>query len=196
MKHIIRSCICIGLLSPLAANAADDLGRYAIHGAGLLNCKTFVAERKKASPAYMMMGGWMDGYLTAVNKLEKETYEMTPYASTELLAALINKHCESHPDDLLGPVMDAIVLRLRDDRLKNVSPMVTVRVGDYQTQVYAKTLMDMQTILLEKKMFSKTPASDWNADIEAALKKYQLSANLKATGFPDQKTLWHIFRSR
>ena len=50
------------LFTASPANAADEQGRYAIHGAGLLKCRVFVEEKSKQSPAYMMIGGWMDGY--------------------------------------------------------------------------------------------------------------------------------------
>ena len=55
------------LFTASPANAADEQGRYAIHGAGLLKCRVFVEEKSKQSPAYMMIGGWMDGYISAVN---------------------------------------------------------------------------------------------------------------------------------
>jgi len=182
------------LLSALA-DAADYQGRYAIHGAGLLKCKVFVEEKSRQSPAYMMIGGWMDGYITAVNKLEKNTYDMTAYASTELLSVLLDRHCKDNPNDLLAPVLDAMLMQLHKDRLKTASPMVVVRVGDFQTQLYRKTVRDLQTRLADKKLYELKPTGDWDAGTQQALAAYQKAHALDATGFPDQKTLWQLFRS-
>jgi hypothetical protein len=200
MKHILRGCLFFCLVFSVAGNAADKQGRYSIHGAGLLECKVFVDERKKQSPAYMMMGGWMDGYITAVNKLEKSTFDITSFTTTELLSVLIAQHCATHPDDLLAPVLDAILIKLHADRVKTASPLAVVRVGEFQTQLYTKTLLDIQQRLVRKgfleKEFKKEPMGMWNESVQAALRKYQKSANLEPTGFPDQKTLWHLFRSK
>lgn len=196
MKHILQVCIFLCLVYSVAANAADKQGRYSIHGAGLLECKVFVDERKKQSPAYMMIGGWMDGYITAINKLEKSTFDITSFTTTELLSVLIDKHCASHPDDLLAPVLDAILIKLHADRVQEASPLAVVRVGEVQTSLYAKTLADIQAKLIQKKFLNKTSAGIWSADVQDALRRYQTSANLESTGFPDQKTLWHLFRSK
>ncbi len=190
---------CIALLPFLAmtslADAADYQGRYAIHGAGLLKCEVFVQEKGKLSPAYMMIGGWMDGYITAVNKLEKDTYDMTAYASTELLSILLDRHCKDNPNDLLAPVLDAMLMKLRKDRIKTASPLVVIRVGDFQTQLYRKTVKDLQTRLAARNLYDQKPSGAWDAGTQQALTAYQKANALNTTGFPDQKTLWHLFRS-
>jgi len=196
MNNILRACIPLLLIFSVTTYAADNQGKYSIHGAGLLKCNIFVDERKKQSPAYMMIGGWIDGYISAVNQLEKNTYDITSFTSTELLTALIDKHCAGHPDDVLAPVLSAILTKLHADRVKTASPLVIVRVGKFQTQLYKKTLADIQKKLAHKKYFNKEANGVWSKSLQTALLKYQQSANLKPTGFPDQKTLWHLFRSK
>ena len=52
--------------------AVDDSGQFAMKGAGFLPCKVFVLEREKRSKIYYMIGGWIEGYLSAYNKYSKE----------------------------------------------------------------------------------------------------------------------------
>jgi hypothetical protein len=100
------------------ASAADKNGLFAIRGAGLLTCHTFVQEREAASDAYVMIGGWLDGYVTAINELSLETFDVTPYESTELLTILINRHCKDNPTDILYAVTNNLLAKLFDDRLR------------------------------------------------------------------------------
>ena len=120
---------------------------------------------------------------------------ITAYASTELLSVLLDRHCRDNPDDLLAPVLEAMLKELHEDRLRTASPLVVVRVGDFQMQLYRKTVRDLQARLAEKNLFKQKPTGKWNASTQLALAAYQKANALAATGFPDQKTLWHLFRS-
>lgn len=196
MRKIVYmlASLFIGCGIPIAFGGDKD-GRYSIRGAGLLSCKTFVEERAKKSPAYMMIGGWLDGYITAFNKLKKDTYDITPYATTELLSVVINRHCASNPDDLLAPVLDSMLIRLYEDRLDKASPFIVIRVGNYQTRLYARTVHEIQTILSRKGLFKEDATGKWGNSTQTSLASYQQSIGFEATGFPDQKTLWHLLRS-
>jgi hypothetical protein len=130
----------LGLLALLAhgpfASAADQNGLFAIRGAGLLTCLTYVQEREAASDAYLMIGGWLDGYVTAVNELSLETFDVTPYVSTELLTVLINRHCKGNPTDILFAVTNTLLAKLFDEHLKSSSVYVDVRVSLEQMRLY------------------------------------------------------------
>jgi len=197
MTRIIITLLSVATLFGLQpAHGADRDGKYAIRGAGLLSCATFVAERARKSPAYMMIGGWLDGYITASNRLQPDSYDVTPYASTELLSVLINRHCKNNPDDVLAPVVTTLIAKLNDDRLQSSSPLVEVTVGKYQTRLYIRTIRNIQQRLAGKNIFTGTKNGLWSDDTQAALARYQKSIGFDDTGFPDQKTLWYLFRSK
>ena len=195
-KLIIALLYLITVFNIPASFGGDKDGRYAIRGAGLLSCKTFLAERSKKSPAYMMIGGWLDGYITAYNKLQQDTFDVSPYASTELLSVVIGQHCKDNPDDLLGPVLGGILARLNKDRLDAASPFVTVKVGDYETSLYARTIQEIQTRLSRKGLFKGSVSGNWDDETTAAIARYQKEIGYTASGYPDQKTLWYLFRSK
>ncbi len=187
--------IAILLAMPLA-HSADQADKYAIRGAGLLPCASFTEERARKSPAYMMIGGWMDGYISASNKLQADTYDVSPFETTELLAVLIGRHCADHPDDTLAPIMDSLLTKLHKNRLKKASPFLSVEVGKLQTRLYARTIKNIQTKLSQKSLFNGTINGLWSDDTSAALAHYQKNIKFDPTGFPDQKTLWYLFRSK
>ncbi len=181
-------------LGPLAS-AADQNGLFAIRGAGLLTCHTFVQEREAASDAYVMIGGWLDGYVTAINELSLETFDVVPYVSTELLTVLINRHCKDNATDIVFAVTNNLLAKLFDERLKSSSAYVDVRVGLYQMRLYTDTIERIQTSLAGKGLLDIEATGQWNLATQNALAKYQESVGMNGTGFPDQATLWSLLRS-
>ncbi|MCB1870038.1 MAG: peptidoglycan-binding protein, partial [Gammaproteobacteria bacterium] len=56
------------LLQISTAQAADANGEFVVKGAGLLPCNVYTAEREKRSNIYYLIGGWLEGFLSAHNK--------------------------------------------------------------------------------------------------------------------------------
>ena len=189
----------LGLLALLAhgsfTSAADQNGLFAIRGAGLLTCLTYVQEREAASDAYLMIGGWLDGYVTAINELSLETFDVTPYVSTELLTVLINRHCKDNATDILYAVTNTLLAKLFDERLKSSSAYVDVRVGIKQMRLYTDTIERIQTSLAAKGLLDIEATGQWNLATQNALARFQESIGMNGSGFPDQATLWSLLRS-
>jgi hypothetical protein len=186
--------MCAAILLGSRAIAADDTGAFAIKGAGALNCQTFVAERAKQSNLYYMIGGWLDGYLSGVNQYQEGTYDATSYESPELLLLIMQNHCADNPDDLLFSVVSSLIGTLAPDRLTNVSPMVTIRVGDRQGRLYELVLERMQRELEERGHLPAESPPGFTDEMIDAIKAYQASIAFEPTGFPDQATLLRLFQ--
>ena len=191
----IKAVTCAALLvSGTLASAADQNGLFSIRGAGLLKCETYVQEREAASDAYIMIGGWLDGYITAVNELSQETFDVAPYESTELLTILINRHCKDNPSDIVFAVTNNLLAKLFDNRMKLSSPYADVRVGPSQMRLYTHTIMRIQESLVARGLLDIEITGQWNAATEQGVAKYQESVGMDSTGFPDQATLWRLLR--
>jgi len=174
--------------------AADKNGRFSVRGAGLLSCKIYTQERAKQSKAYLMMGGWLDGYITGLNQYEVDTYDGTSFESTELIAAIINDHCKTHPKDGLFAVTSSIMNSLKADRIRAGSPFVAVKIGTRQTHLYQETVRRLQKTLKKKGYYKGKISGKWNSKTQQALKTFQKKSKLQASGFPDQITLWRLLR--
>ena len=178
------------------AGAADGKGLFSIRGAGLLKCEAFVRERATGSPAYQMMGGWLDGYVTALNELSPQTYDSLPHVSTELLTVLLARHCNTHLDDRLFAVTRALLAGLREDRLRESSAVIDVRVGMRQTRLYVATVARVQKALTARGLTTGDKPGHWTSLTTKAMAGYQSSVGLTPTGFPDQATLWRLLRAQ
>lgn len=195
MSRLRATTLAVALVLSSTASASDQNGLFSIRGAGLLSCNTYVEEREKASDVYVMIGGWLDGYITAVNELSDSTFDVAPYATTELLTILIDRHCRNNPADILFSVTNSLLARLFDDRLRSSSAFVDVRVDLAQTRLYIDTILRIQRALVAKGLVEIEVTGQWDIATREGITSYQESVGLKGTGFPDQTTLWRLLRS-
>ncbi len=185
--------IALMLLVAGAARAGDADGHHAVRGAGVVDCAAFLAEKEANSEAYVMIGGWIDGYLTAYNQLSDATYDITSYQSTELLVTVIEGHCEGNPEHRLFTVVGSIAEQLREQRLREASPILNVRVDGKATRLYRETVARMQARLGESGYYDGPASGNYDAATLEAVQSFQTSIGYEPTGFPDQATLWKLF---
>lgn len=190
--------ICVFLLADFmsaGAGAATANGAFAVRGAGVIDCKTFLVEREKRSRAYLMMGGWIDGYLTGINQYAKDTYDATSFESTELFAQLIADRCKTRPNDRLFEIMHLMIQGHWKDRTVERSPFVTVTVGGRSSKLYRSTVERIQRRLAQKGFLKSQPTGAFDDATVGAIAAFQKTlAGYEATGFPDQATLFMLFQ--
>ncbi len=177
-----------------ALRAADEAGHFSVRGAGLLSCKAYAVERASDSPTYLMVAGWVDGYITGVNQYATATYDATSFETTELLMVLLDQHCAEHPGDGVFAVINTLMGRMNDSRLISRSAMEKVRVGEYEAHLYVAVIERVQERLAELGHLQGPVTGRWNEATSSALMGFQAESDLQSTGFPDQKTLWQLLR--
>lgn len=182
------------LLCAAGAFAADDGGKFAMKGAGFLPCQVFTAEREKKSATYYLIGGWVEGYITAYNKHVADTYDITSFESLELLLSVMQKHCESHPKDRLYPVLDAMLVTLNPDRLRRGSERVRIAEGKRKTVLYRETVRRIQAELSRRGLYKAAVDGRFTDETKSGIIAFQSDINFETTGFPDQATLWRLLR--
>lgn len=191
--------VLIGLLCAFAAavppsQAADSQQRFAMKGAGMVPCQLFVAEREKGSDAYYLMGGWVEGYLSAYNQMTPGVYDVLSFESTELLLKVIDGHCRSHPQDPLYGVVSAMLTELTPGALTEESTRVDIREGDRRVILYRTTIGRIQSALVELGLYHGVVDGRFTDETRAALIAFQSDIGFETSGFPDQATLWKLLR--
>jgi hypothetical protein len=192
---MIRAAVLALLsLASIAASAADGAGNFAVDGIATQTCQQFVDERAAKSNHYFMFGGWVDGYVTAINQFAPNTYDLTPWESTDLLMALLDRHCRQNPDNNFIAVVAAMVERLNEDRLQQQSPLVEARVGDILVLLYQDTMMRLQQALARLGHYTGTIDGQFGPQSKAAIESFQAANKIEVTGIPDQLTLLALLR--
>lgn len=187
--------IVMALLGPIGAvHTADKSGQYSVRGAGLLSCETYLQEREADSAAHQMIGGWIDGYVSATNAHRDDTYDITSFQSTEMIGKILERHCVSNPQHRLFSVLKSMVEQLHEQRVAKASPQQMIIVDDKRTQLYNDTVLRMQTALAEHGLIKYAQISGrFDEPTSQALAQFQEERDFQPTGFPDQATLWVLF---
>ena len=183
------------LLAHPPASAADTKQTYAIDGAGLASCKRYATAAEKESRDYFIFVGWIDGYLTAMNRENTETYDLTPWQTTQTLADTLAAFCENHPNEKFASAVQRLANTLYAERLREASKVMAVRRKDRTVLIYESVLDDLAEELIKNGYLEDTEGGRYDEDLERALKRFQREQGIKVSGIPDQATLARIFRT-
>ncbi len=178
------------------AAAADQKGEYSIRGAGLVSCQIYNQERTARSPAYDVIGGWMDGYITGINQYAGDTYDAAPFETTELYAALVSEYCKKHPETTVFAVLNSLVKYHWKDRLPASSPKAEVVVGKQKAMLYIEVIRQIQQRLSQRGFYHGKVTDSYEPAVQKAMGAFQSSIHFKPTGFPDEASLWQLFAAQ
>lgn len=190
---LVNILVVSGLLLAQVATASDDKGQYGVRGAALVSCSIYEKEREARSPVYRMVASWMDGYITARNQYESDTYDTASFESTELLAALVSEHCKKHPETLVFTVVNSLVTQFAKNRLRLPSKKIEIMIGDRKVLLYEEVVRRMLEKLSVGGFYDGKINSVYGPQAQTAMQAFQKSIELQPTGFPDQLTLWRLF---
>jgi hypothetical protein len=193
MKPHIFALIALAA-APLAPAKAQDVSRqFAVEGAGMLTCARFTAARADtASPEYQRMIGFIEGYLTAANLYEPDTFDLTPWHNAAALDMIMGNHCAQHPEERLVGVTQRMVGGLRPFRLARFSPLLEVGDGENRALVYETILRRAQAALRIRGLYAGPEDGTFPPALRQAFRDFQRSVGLTETGVPDPATLWKL----
>jgi hypothetical protein len=200
-----RAAVSVVFISGFAiagVHAATDQGRFAIEGAGLATCKAFTDARSQRSPddknaaavdSYARFIGWVEGYLTGVNRYLGDTFDIAPWQTAELYGVIIGEHCDKNPNDRLFEVVQKMVVTLTNDRMKTPSDMVNLKFKDRGVSLYTEVIRRAQDELKKQGLYRGEVNGQWDEDTQKGVAFYQAAVGLQDTGLPDPLTLWLLF---
>lgn len=174
--------------------AIDAKNSFAIKGAGVLTCQNFLQENKSNSKQFMLFVGWVDGYLTALNMKTKNTFDIAPWQSTELLVSSLVTYCKKHPDLKFFNAASMMVKILKKEQLTHHSSILEAKANGKSILLYKDILIRIQKKLIELKEYNGVADGFFNEQTKLALTSFQNKKKIKETGLPDQKTLLFLFQ--
>ena len=201
-----RAAGCVIVVAGFVAwgvQAATTTGRFAIEGAGMATCSAFVEARKARTvegekaqagqDTYARFIGWVEGYLTGVNRYLDGTFDIAPWQTAELYGVIIGEHCEKNPNDRLFEVVQKMVVTLTPDRLKEPSAMVNLSIKGRGFAVYNEVIRRLQGALKTQGLYQGQVTGEWDEETQKGVTRYQAAVGLQDTGLPDPLTLWLLF---
>ena len=184
-----------GLSLALVANAAvaaDVDGNFAIDGIGGKTCADFSAvlaeDNTQLINAYI---SWMSGFVSSYNMSAAETYDVTPWQTTELQLLKLGAFCEKNPEAPYYVAVNGLVKHLDAGKLAKAEDLVSIKHGETTVLIYTGILERVRATLMNE---GKTvPETGFDGTFAEALQAYQTEHELEATGIPDLATLNAMF---
>ena len=189
----LLAALCLQLPS---AHGADADGRFAIKGYGRMTCATFIEERTAKTPDYLRFGGWLNGYLTASNRYEPNTFDLASWQGSAIMTAWLASWCQARPGEPFVTAVARLVNRLGGDRLQVESELVAIEDDEATLpSLYKATLERAQRGLIALGHLAGEPSGVLDEATRKALGVFQHEAGLLETSLPDQQTLAALLQS-
>ena len=191
MKRILPAVLL--LLSAVPAWPVDNDGHYAVKGAGTARCDQFLEARRQRTPQYFLFGGWMEGFLSAANLYEQDTFDIVAWQNTDLLATFVARVCEKSPATPFHLAVSRTMRNLLPQKLERRSSVVGFDGGEGRAvALYADVVLRMKSALRERGYFDGDNSADDAPELRKALRAFQADRQLPPTGLPDQVTLLYL----
>jgi hypothetical protein len=191
VKRLMLSVFLAGAV--MHAWASDEKGNFSVKSVGMAKCSQFIEEQAKGEQGSGLFLGWMDGYISAANQFNPQTYDLIPWGNTLFLGALLEGHCKQNPDEYFYVAVNRLAANWMPLRIRQQSPIVESSSGDRKVSIYQEIIQKMQGLLMEGNYYQGPIDGDYNENLKAALEAYQQSAGLEVTGLPDFGTLQSVF---
>lgn len=193
MKRTLLA-LALALVLPTATMAAEDSKPFVVKGVGAAPCSALLQARESEDRSiFIALGGWIDGYVTAVNALTGDTFDVAPWEKTELFMILLETNCEQNPDVQVVGIIGSMVQSLFADRLRAPSEVKQVDLGEGRTvSHYVETLRRVQKALKAKGFYTGGIDGDYGPGTRTAMAAFQKSIELEPTGLPDQLSLLRL----
>jgi hypothetical protein len=110
----VLSLLCM----PIPGSRSDVKGNYVALGFGSESCQTFLQARSNGLD--LPYRHWLTGYLTAVNKLTKDTVDMRGTTDIDGMLWLLEQDCLKHPLHSFSRAMASLVTELYPKRMTHM----------------------------------------------------------------------------
>lgn len=178
------------------ALAADSNKKSAVKGIGRATCNAFVEAAKGDPGRHAAFRGWIDGYLSASNRFEKDTYDLVSWQDRSLLFGIVTRYCTKNPKQRFFTAAAVLAKTLRRDRLRFQSRRIVAQSGQGKVRVYQETLRRVQKALARLGFYAGKIDGRFGPNTRLGIEAYQQKEKLKVTGLPDRRTLIKLMAPR
>ena len=193
MKQIALAGVLTALWVAQPALAENDSKQFAVEGSGRLTCTDFVAARSDRNSAeYQRFIGFVEGYLSAANRYESNTFDLTPWHNAAAFDLILDAHCKAYGEDTIVSVVQRMVTGFRPVRVAQFSELLEVGDGQYHAYVYETVLRRAQAALRIHGHYTGEEDGRYSASLRDAFLEFQRKSDLEPTGVPDPATLWTL----
>lgn len=192
-RRTVKAMVLAGLASATPAHAEDVNKQFAVEGGGRVSCQTFLNTRKdQASAEYKQLIGFVQGYQTAANRYEPNTFDLSPWHNEAAFGLILEKHCTEYPKETLIGALQKLTISFRPIRVAQFSKLLEIGDGKNKAFVYEAILKRSQAFLRVRGLYNGAEDGIYSPALRDAFKRFQEQQKLPVTGVPDPATLWTL----
>lgn len=193
MNRFIRTtaaaALVIGAMAAQSAHASDPKGNYIVRGIGARPCSDYMAAVSKSAQDVLPYMSWMEGYLTGINRMQPQTFDVSPVTEAAIVGQMVRNYCTTQTTLRFETAVAQLMNFFAPYKVSEQSQLVEVTVGDARAALRQSTLKWMQEKMKAQGMFTGNPDGLYGASTKEALLKFQKAAKIPETGVPDARTL-------
>jgi hypothetical protein len=174
--------------------AADDVdGSFAVRGVGTAQCSQYASSYDQAeTKSLQRVIHWMQGYLSARNKISDGVFDLVPVYRAEDLVALLNAVCEKNPDIRLEAATNSLISLFKPTWVTSSSELSILEDGERNVPIRNAVLAQIQQALADNGFYDGVVDGVYGTRSANALRTYQSEQDLALTGLPDMQTLLRL----
>lgn len=171
------------------AMAATKDGSFAIRGFGAQSCGSITTQMREDPAAASAALAWVLGYTTAFNRVQADTFDVSPLVDGAAMLRMIIGTCEKTPDSIVETVAFEVLKVLARARVTESAPLVETVSGERKAAVRRETLQRIQSQLIQRGHLSGTADGVFGPQTSTALRAFQSAQKLPETGIADAATV-------
>jgi len=183
------AALVIAGMATEGAHASDPKGNYIVRGIGARPCSDYMAAVGKSAQDVMPYVSWMEGYLTGINRLQPQTFDVSPVTEAAIIGQMVRNYCTTQPTLRFETAVAQLMNFFGPYKVAEQSQLVEVTIGDARAALRQSTLKWMQEKMKAQGQFTGTPDGLYGATTKTALLAFQKAASIPETGVPDARTL-------
>ena len=174
------------------ASAADRDGNYAIRGPGAEQCSALVELAEQDDADLSRLSGWVDGYLSARNRLDDDTFDVSPVVESSPVMALVLRVCADNMEATIEAAVDGVVDFLDPARQQAQSEQREIEHEEARAVIREETMRQLQGELAERGLYDGGVDGVYGPGTRQGIIGFQQEAGLAQTGVPDPETILRL----
>lgn len=188
--------VMFAAFSVTLADAADADGNYAVRGAGGTSCTQFTQAVEEEKPGVNRMVNWMEGYITGINRLRDNTFDVSPILDTGSVATIVLNVCRNNADISMEVALARVLNTFERARVREQSEIVETQANDRTVLIRRSTLRALQGELARLGHYGGAQDGIYGPRTRKALQAYQAAQGIAETGLPDPQTVVRLLVSQ
>ncbi|MGE0665594.1 MAG: peptidoglycan-binding protein [Sphingomonadales bacterium] len=189
LRTAAAAALMFGVAATQGAHAADPKGNYIVRGIGARPCSDYMAAVGKSAQDVMPYMSWMEGYLTGINRLQAQTFDVSPVTEAAVVGQMVRNYCTTQPTLRFETAVAQLMNFFAPYKVAEQSQLVEVTVGDSRAALRQSTLRWMQEKMKAQGLFAGTPDGLYGSTTKEALLAFQKANKIPESGVPDARTL-------